>query len=240
MDTKQHIFKDKQAVAEAFAQYLAEQIAYSESYSIALSGGSTPKILFDHLAKEYKTLIDWSKVKLFWGDERCVPPNDEQSNYRMTKEHLLDYIDIPMSNIFRVRGEDDPNLEKERYAQVLEREISASNNIPQFDLIILGMGEDGHTASIFPHQMELLEDSNWTAVAQHPESEQKRITLTGPIINNAKKICFLATGASKAEKIDAIFKGSSDSQNYPATHINPTNGELHWWIDEAAAGEIVI
>lgn len=239
MTTEKHIFKDKQAVAEAFAQYLAKQIKDSEgSFSLALSGGSTPKMLFDHLADQYKEKINWKKVKLFWGDERCVPPEDNDSNYKMTKEHLLDHIDIPEENIFRIKGEQRPSEEAVRYGQVLISELGAQYNIPQFDLIILGMGEDGHTASIFPNRIELLQNIGPTAVAQHPESLQKRITLTGAVLNNALNICFLVTGASKAEKIAEIFGQSSSRLQYPAAHIKPTTGELHWWMDEASAAKL--
>lgn len=239
MEANKHIFKDKQAVAEAFAEYLAHQITTQDSYTIALSGGSTPKILFDHLARHYAGKIDWSKVKLFWGDERCVPPTDDQSNYKMTREHLLDHIDIPELNVFRVRGEDDPDQEAMRYGKVLSENLPISGELPQFDLVILGMGEDGHTASIFPHQIELIQDANPTAVATHPDSGQKRISLTGPIINNAKKICFLVTGASKADKVKEIFDNIPEAQSYPATYIHPIDGELHWWMDRDASKGLI-
>ncbi len=236
MNTNKHIFKDQQAVAEAFAEYLAQQIEESEgAFSIALSGGSTPKVLFKHLAQEYKDKIDWSKVKLFWGDERCVPPDNEESNYKMTKTHLLDHIDIPEDHVFRIKGEEKPNVESTRYGQLLIKELPARFNIPQFDLIILGMGEDGHTASIFPNKIELMMSADITAVAHHPETNQQRITLTGPVINNAQKVCFLVTGESKAEKVNIILNRESGYKKYPAAHVLPQNGELHWWLDEAAA-----
>jgi 6-phosphogluconolactonase len=239
LETQKHIFRDKQAVAEAFAQYLADQIEAAEDYfAIALSGGSTPKILFDHLAEAYQDKIDWKKVKLFWGDERCVPPEDDDSNYKMTKEHLLDHIDMPEDNIFRVKGEDAPFQESARYGQVLIQELNAKYNIPQFDLIILGMGEDGHTASIFPDRIDLLQHADPTAVAQHPESGQKRISLTGPVLNNAKNVCFLLTGESKAEKVKEIFGKEEGYLQYPAAHVQPSEGELHWWLDEAAASKL--
>jgi 6-phosphogluconolactonase len=236
LEAQQHIFQTKQAVAEAFAQYLAEQIEAAEaSFTIAFSGGSTPKALFDHLAEAYKEKIDWKKVKLFWGDERCVPPDHDDSNYKMTKEHLLDHIDIPEENIFRIKGEEPPVQESTRYGQVLIQELEVKYNIPQFDLIILGMGEDGHTASIFPNRMELLQHADPTAVAQHPESGQKRISLTGPVLNNAKNVCFLVTGESKAEKVKEILGKEGGYLQYPAAHVQPSEGELHWWLDEAAA-----
>ncbi len=238
LNINKHIFKDKQAIAEAFAEYLAQQIEEAEdAFSIALSGGSTPKILFDHLAKAYKDKVDWSKVKLFWGDERCVPPEDDESNYKMTKTHLLDHIEIPKENVFRIKGEEKPHIESTRYGQLLIGELPAQYQRPQFDLIILGMGEDGHTASIFPNKIELMMSADLTAVAHHPQTNQQRITLTGPVINNAKRVCFLVTGASKAEKVKVILNRASGYKKYPAAHVLPQNGELHWWLDEAAAAE---
>ena len=239
METQKHIFKDKQSLAEAFAEYLSKQIAAAESTcSIALSGGSTPKILFDYLAREYKDKIDWNKVKLFWGDERCVPPDDDDSNYKMTKTHLLDHIDIPEENIFRIKGEHAPFQESARYGKLLIHELPLLYNIPQFDMIILGMGEDGHTASIFPDQMDLLQHADLTPVAQHPVSGQKRISLSGPVLNSARNVCFLVTGASKAEKIATIFGRKSGYLQYPVAHIQPSQGELHWWMDQDAAAEL--
>ncbi len=239
LEAQKHIFNNKKAVAEAFAAYLKEQIDKAEgSFTIALSGGSTPKILFDHLAEAYKDKIDWKKVKLFWGDERCVPPTDEESNYKMTKEHLLDHIDIPEGNIFRIKGEEEPFIESNRYGQVLIKELEVRFNIPKFDLIILGMGEDGHTASIFPNRMDLIQHAGPTVIAQHPESGQNRVSLTGPVLNNAKNVCFLVTGESKAEKVKVILGKEEGYRKYPAAHIQPSAGKLHWWLDEAAASEL--
>lgn len=235
MKAIKHIFPAKEEVAATFAAFLKEQINASERYSIALSGGSTPKILFEHLARHYAEDIDWSKALLFWGDERCVPPTDDDSNFKMTKTYLLDHITIPQENIFRILGENNPESEAQRYASEALRTLPIENNLPVFDLIILGMGGDGHTASIFPHQMELLEVDNWCGVATHPDSGQQRITLTGKVINAAKQIAFLVTGESKKEKVDIILHQKDGYKSYPAAHIQPTNGTLHWWMDEAAA-----
>jgi len=235
LNLEKHIFKDKKAVAERFAEYLKGQIEKKETFTIALSGGSTPKVLFAYLAEHYAHAIDWKKVILFWGDERCVPPTDDDSNYKMTKEHLLEHISIPEENIFRIKGENDPEEEARRYALEGLAKIRIAGGWPQFDMVMLGMGEDGHTASIFPHQMELLTSGDYCAVATHPESGQRRITLTGKVINNAENVSFLVTGAGKREKVKAIFNQQNGYKHYPAAHINPVNGELHWWMDEAAA-----
>jgi len=226
------IYKDNSAVAEAFAEFLCDEIAKVNNITIALSGGSTPKLLFEILAKKYKDKIDWSKVHFYWGDERCVSPDDEQSNFRMTNERLLQNITIPKANIFRVLCENNPKEEADRYAKRIDWNLPLKNGIPVFDLIILGMGSDGHTASIFPHQINLLNSKKTCAVATHPESGQQRITLTGKVINAAKQIHFLVTGASKKPVIKEIFSKSGNWENYPASHIeNPI-----WWMDEAASG----
>ena len=230
------IFDTPQAVAEAFARDLVQRIAAADQLTIALSGGSTPKLLFDHMAAEYAD-IDWSKVHLYWGDERCVPPTEDDSNYKMTVTHLLSKIDMPEANVHRVLGENDPVQEAERYGKEIEDGLPSANGLPQFDLIILGMGADGHTASIFPHEMELLDSKEVCAVATHPESGQNRVSLTGPVINNAKTVTFLVTGASKAEKVVEIFNQSGDWKSYPASYIKPDSGELTWYLDKAANGQ---
>lgn len=229
---KKHIFKDNQAVATAFAKYLSEQIKQSDSFHIALSGGSTPKVLFKLLAEQDAKEIDWKKVHLFWGDERCVLPTDAESNYRMTKEKLIDHIAIPFVNVHRVLGSRNPAVEAVRYGKEIQWCLPEKNGLPVFDLVMLGMGSDGHTASIFPHQMELLKAKDICGVATHPESGQKRVTLTGKVINNAKQIHFLVTGESKKEKIQEIFGQSGKYKDYPATHIK----RAEWWLDEAASG----
>ena len=184
-----NISPSKTEVAKSFSDYLEEQIKKNKTTHIALSGGSTPKVVFDYMAEHYKD-VDWSTVHLYWGDERCVPPTDSESNYKMTVEHLLSKITIPKDNIHRVHGEDLPELEAERYSKVLEEELPIVNNIPQFDLVILGMGDDGHTASIFPHEIELWDSKNTCEVAVHPDSGQRRITITGKLINRRFNLVF--------------------------------------------------
>lgn len=227
---QKNIFKNKNEVAKAFAKYLREEIEKSENFHLALSGGSTPKILFDHLAKEYSDKIDWEKVHLYWGDERCVAPDHEESNYGMTYARLIQHISIPESNIHRVLGENDPATEADRYGKRIEWNLPIKDGVPIFDLVILGMGGDGHTASIFPHQMELMTADETCGVATHPNSGQKRITLTGNIINAAKQIHFLVTGASKKPVLDEIFNQKGNYKKYPASYIE--SGK--WWLDREA------
>jgi 6-phosphogluconolactonase len=235
---KKFIQSSAQSTAQVFAEHLFEKQLTSEKLTIALSGGSTPKLLFDILASEFSEKIDWTKIHLYWGDERCVLPTDSQSNYKMTLDHLISKVEIPEKNINRVLGENDNEVEAKRYASLLKSQLTDSNNIPQFDIVILGLGEDGHTASIFPHQMELLESEDVCVVATHPESGQKRISLTGQVINNAKEVCFLVTGTGKAEKVEEILYKTGGYKNYPAYYIQPSSENLYWYMDEAAIARL--
>ncbi len=225
------IFNSKQELSGYFGKLLKERTEQNNKVNIALSGGSTPKAIFDELALAYVDVIDWTKVFLFWGDERCVLPTNEQSNYKMTVDHLLSKVSIPEANIFRVEGELNPDEACKKYDALLMEELPENNGIPQFDMVILGMGDDGHTASIFPHEIDLWEAKTNCVVATHPDSGQKRISLTGNVINNAKEIFFLVTGASKNEKIDEIIHQKQDYLKYPAALVkNPI-----WLLDKEAA-----
>lgn len=225
------IFDTPQQTAEAFGDYLMKQSEAKTSFHVALSGGSTPKILFDYLSENYTESELWKTIHFYWGDERCVAPTDDQSNYKMTKERLFDKVPVPADNVHRVLGENDPEGEAVRYGQEVQSNLPG--NVPVFDMIILGMGEDGHTASIFPHQMELLKNPGVCAVAEHPESGQKRVTLTGPVINAAKEVVFLVTGEGKQPKINEIYHQQRDWKSYPAAHIDPV-GRLVWYVDAKA------
>lgn len=229
------VYKDKNKVAEQFSAYFVEKVGENDAFHVALSGGSTPKIVFDVLAEKYADRIDWDKVHFYWGDERCVPPTDDESNYKMTVEHLFSKIDVPQRNINRILGEKDPGDEAMRYANLLEIDLDRVEGVPQFDLVILGMGDDGHTASIFPHQIELWDAEDHCVVATHPDSGQKRVSINGKVINAAKEVAFLVTGASKAEKVEAIVEKTKGSEVYPASLVNPVSGNLVWFLDEEAA-----
>ncbi len=233
MDLK--IYKDKLEVARGFASYFADFIKDKSEVHIALSGGSTPKVVFDQLAKGFADTIQWSNVHFYWGDERCVPPGDDQSNYKMTVQHLFSKVDVPQENIHRILGENDPSTEAMRYANLLEINLDRVEGIPQFDLVILGMGDDGHTASIFPHEIDLWDASDHCVVATHPETGQKRVSITGKVINTAKEVVFLVTGKGKAEKVDEIHNEKGDFKKYPASLVNPESGTLYWFMDQEAA-----
>jgi len=232
------IYNTKLEVAKHFCHYLKNLSATHDNLHIALSGGSTPKIVFDELASHFKKAINWSKIHLYWGDERCVPPTDAQSNHKMTVDHLLSKIAFPANNIHRIKGENSPEEEAERYGALLDRELPRSRDIPQFDLVILGMGDDGHTASIFPHQVQLWDSSANCEVATHPESGQHRVTLTGKVINNAKEVAFLVTGSSKSKKVREIIHHEGAFKSYPASLVAPENGRVLWFLDKDSAKEI--
>ncbi|MGW9686629.1 6-phosphogluconolactonase [Flagellimonas sp. 2504JD1-5] len=232
------IYKDKQEVAEQFSIYFAELVKDKSEFHVALSGGSTPKIVFDMLASDFEDKIDWSKIHFYWGDERCVPPTDDQSNYKMTVDHLFSKITVPEGNIHRVLGEAEPDREAMRYANLLEINLDRVDGIPQFDLVILGMGDDGHTASIFPHEIELWNANDHCVVATHPDSGQKRVSINGKVINTSKEVAFLVTGSSKSEKVKAILEKTEGFEAYPASLVNPSSGKLLWFMDEAAAASL--
>jgi 6-phosphogluconolactonase len=238
--TEVKIFTKPQKVAKRVAKQLFKMTQRSSQprFDIALSGGSTPKKLFNILVEKQKDSIPWKRIHFWWGDERCVSPDDEESNFKMTSDILFSHIDIPHENIHRIKGENAPVEEAKRYAEEIEENLNLRDGIPVFDLIILGMGDDGHTASIFPNQLNLLEEEKVCAVAQHPETGQQRITLTGRVINNANLIFFLVTGENKAQRIAEIMNDEEAAKLSPAYYITPENGKLIWFIDEAASSKI--
>lgn len=230
---------DPASLAEAFASDFATWVAAQSKgpITVALSGGSTPKRLFELWADQYADKIDWSRIHFFWGDERCVPPEDPESNYGVAKELLFDRITMPSENIHRVRGEASPAEECSRYEQEIQQFVPTNRGgTPQFDLIILGMGDDGHTASIFPHQSEFLNSDRVCEVATHPQSGQQRITVTGRVLNAAKKVIVLVTGASKAEVLADVIGRRGEFADYPISHVQ--GDDVCFYIDEAAAAKL--
>jgi 6-phosphogluconolactonase len=214
---------------------LVTQKKPGQYFSIALSGGSTPMAIFTILAERYRDRIDWSKLAFFWGDERCVPPSDPESNYRMTNENLFSRLSYPELNFCRIQGEDDPAAEAARYSGRVDSMLPHANGLPQFDLVMLGLGEDGHTASIFPHNIGLFNSDRLFEPSTHPVSGQIRITATGKLINNAREVWFIATGAGKAEKVAQVIRKQEGWEKLPASLVRPASGKLVWLLDEAAA-----
>lgn len=204
-------------------------------FTLALSGGSTPETLFSLLGNQFSSSINWDHILLFWGDERCVPPDHEESNYGQANKIFMNKINIPQENIFRIKGEDEPEIEAERYSKEILEHTKSINGLPSFDFVLLGIGNDGHTASIFPDQMKLLVSDKICEVSNHPVTQQKRITLTGKVLNNADTVAFLVSGENKAEIVWNIINNTKTAKGYPAAHIFPSTGKLEWFLDHEAA-----
>ncbi|MHA7129622.1 6-phosphogluconolactonase [Algoriphagus namhaensis] len=232
------ISKTKEDLASAFSIFFKSLVQSDKVTHVALSGGNSPRKIFDHLAENHGEEIDWTKVNIYWVDERCVHPLNEESNFKMTRDHLLSKINIPEENIHRMRGEDNPHEEAKRYGELLDKLLPAENGVPEFDLIVLGLGDDGHTASIFPDSMELWDSEENCAVAAHPTSGQKRVTLTGKVINTAQAVAFLVTGENKAKIVREITRHQGDYKKYPASLVNPDTPDFIWFLDEEAASEL--
>ncbi len=233
-----HIFSTSQNLAAFFTRNLAvlsHSLPEGTKTSVALSGGSTPRDIFQYISQNAVDSINWDSIQLFWGDERCVPPNHEESNYKMTLDTLLVNIPLESSGIFRIKGENNPIEEAERYSSVVSGLLPKHKYTPAFDMVLLGLGEDGHTASIFPPYIQLFDSKNLFASTQNPYTGQKRITATGRVINNAKQVFFLVTGASKAEMVARLIKKQEGYENLPASKVMPESKNLLWLLDEQAA-----
>lgn len=229
------IYQTTEELNRSFTEWLKKIVTKKEKVTIALSGGSTPKSLFDYWATLPAQEIDWTKIKFFWGDERCVPPTHAESNYKMTKEHLFDFVQVPPENIYRIIGENDPASEAKRYGETLKHELATVNGIPSFDIMMLGMGDDGHTASIFPHQIDLWHSGDLCVTATHPVSGQIRVSVSGKVINAARNVVFLVTGENKADKVEEIINHPEQAaKKYPAALVQPDSGNLLWLLDEQA------
>lgn len=229
------------AICEIFRNHLAELNLRMDQVNIAFSGGTTPELFFKKLAarqKDPKTATDWRKIHLFWVDERCVPPDHPDSNYGMTRDSLLNTLNLDKNQIHRIHGEDNPEKEAVRYENEIRQVFQLPEGIPVYDWIFLGVGEDGHTASIFPDRPDLLDSRALGAVSYHAGSDQYRVTLTGPVINHARRISFLVSGASKSLVIRQIIRNEPEATHYPAYYIKPVNGVLDWYMDAYAANQL--
>jgi 6-phosphogluconolactonase len=233
-------FPTPERLADAVARHIvaraADAISATGRFTLALAGGSTPRAAYSRLATGNWPLAtgDWRLVHVLWGDERCVPPDDPRSNYRMAKEALLDRVPIPAHQIHRIRGEDDP----EKAAAEYERELRVLLGSEGIDLALLGMGEDGHTASLFPGQAAVHETARWVMAVYVAEKTMWRITLTPAILNAARNVTFIVSGASKAARLQQVLQGPFTPDVLPAQAIRPVQGRLIWMVDEAAAGRL--
>ncbi|HMH56901.1 MAG TPA: 6-phosphogluconolactonase, partial [Gemmatimonadales bacterium] len=205
-------------------------------FTLALAGGSTPRAAYSRLATGDWQLAtgDWRLFHILWGDERCVPPDDLRSNYRMAKEALLDRVPIPADQIHRIRGEDDP----EKAAADYERELRALLGSDGLDLVLLGLGEDGHTASLFPGQAAVHETTRWVVAVPAPDATMWRITLTPAVLNAARNVTFVVSGANKAARLQQVLQGPFAPDILPAQAIRPVQGRLSWMVDAAAGARL--
>jgi 6-phosphogluconolactonase len=235
------VLPDPQAVARAgaemFVEHAARAIAERGVFTVVVSGGSTPRAMFDLLSSdEFEGRVDWTNVELFFADERCVPADHPESNYRMVHERLISKVPLPLDNVYRMRGEIEPNEAAKLYGLQL-RDIFGDGGP---DLVFLGMGEDGHTASLFPHTAALKEREH-RCVANHvpydyiPVGTNWRITLTAPFLNRSATVVIMVTGKSKAKTLAEVLEGDHDPQRLPVQLISPDPGELTWLLDADVA-----
>jgi 6-phosphogluconolactonase len=227
------------ATAELFTESAKTAVAARGVARIAVSGGSTPKIVFKMLADPshpFLTEVPWDKLQLYWVDERCVPPDHAESNYRMTKEAMLTQIPLPAANVHRMEGELDPEEAASKYEAEIRNSFKLEGaETPTFDLVLLGMGPDGHTASLFPHTEGLNEMARIVIPNHVPQKDAWRVTLTWPVIVQGREVAFLIEGKEKTEMAKTVFTGPYDPETYPAQLIRPASGKLTLMMDVAAA-----
>ncbi len=230
-----------EAAAERIVDAAREAITSRGRFTWVLSGGSTPRRLYTLLASgRFATRVDWPHVHFFWGDERCVPPDHAESNYRMARETLLDAVAPPPENVHRMRGEEEPSRAAASYEQLLREVFDARKGAspPRFDLVLLGMGADGHTASLFPGTAPVSERTRWVMANQVEGVAPWRLTLTPVIINAAAQVVFLVSGAGKADRLRQVLQGTPGTEALPAQRIQPSRGELLWLVDSDAAARL--
>jgi 6-phosphogluconolactonase len=228
--------------AERFVALAKEAVAARGRFTVAFSGGSTPRALFQLLAKDpFRAQVPWDRLEIFWGDERSVPPTHQDSNYRMAKEALLDHVPVPGDRVHRIQAErPDVAAAAADYEAELARVLGGTPGgaPPALDLILLGMGPDGHTASLFPGTTALGEQKRWVVANWVQKFNTNRVTLTYPILNRGAQVLFLATGADKTDVLREVLEGPDDRQRLPSQGIRPTAGGLTWLVDRAAAARL--
>jgi 6-phosphogluconolactonase len=242
MNFEIRIFKDledlSQEAANLFTKQAGKAIEERGRFLVALNGGSTPTRLFQLLATDYRDKVNWNRIHIFWGDERCVPPNDPGSSYGQARDAFLSKVPIPDSNIHRVKGDLEPAEASKDYALTLSRFASPPLVFPRFDLVYLGMGEDGHTASLFPGSAVDVTEPTLPVTAHYQDRPANRVTLTPIVFNEARIVAFMATGEKKANTLAEVLSDRYNPELYPAQRIAPENGQLIWLVDEDAAGKL--
>lgn len=234
-----YIYKTPEALsvvlAEKILNLIKDALIRNKDFHIAVSGGTTPQILFSLIAAKYIDPGHWDHVHFYWVDERCVPGDHPESNFKTINDALLRYLTLSYRQIYRIRGEDDPFIEARRYNELISSNVPFENSFPCFNLVMLGIGTDGHTASIFPGNLALFESEDYCTVTEDPATRRKRITLTGKVINNAENIYFLVTGKDKSAIVEKLLKKKQAAQEYPAAYVRPFHGKLEWFLDDLAA-----
>jgi 6-phosphogluconolactonase len=226
------------AAAERFVAYSIASIREHGLFAVALAGGSTPRRAYELLATdEFRNRVDWSLVFLFFGDERMVPPDSPESNYRMVNEALISRVAIPAASVHGLIGETSPAQTAGSYEAEL-KSFFGMVELPHFDLVWLGIGEDGHTASLFPGSDALKEETRWVVDTRNPQTGQTRITLTVPVLNHAARVTFMVTGKEKAATLARVLHNDAEEEELPAQKVRPVNGVLEWLVDRAAASGI--
>ncbi|HUO05107.1 MAG TPA: 6-phosphogluconolactonase [Candidatus Binataceae bacterium] len=222
--------------AEEIAHIAGEAICMHGEFSICLSGGSTPAATYDLLATRFHHSVDWSEVQFFWGDERCVPPSDPESNFGMANRTMLDKLALPPDQIHRMRGEESPAAAAAAYEDELRKHFRVGpGEFPRFDLVILGIGENRHTASLFPGDAAIHESTRLVVPVEVDAAPARRLTITPPVINSAERVMFLVAGQGKASAVKDIIEGPRDPDRFPAQIVAPEHGETFWMLDRAAA-----
>jgi 6-phosphogluconolactonase len=237
LTTPQELFE---VAAEEVVRAATEAVAQRGRFTIALSGGSTPKNLFNLLATNARTVFPWDRTYFFWSDERHVPPTDPESNYRMAEEIMLSKIPVNAGNVFRIAAENpDAAAVAEAYEQTLRKFFQLQpGQVPVFDLILLGMGPDGHTASLFPNTAGLQEKTRLVIANWVDKLRTNRLTMTLPVLNSARTVAFLASGTDKAQVLRTVLEEDAPPEQYPAKLVRPSNGRLMWFVDRAAASQL--
>jgi 6-phosphogluconolactonase len=236
-----HIYKSTGELIEALANwitsYISDTLLRQDKFTIALSGGETPKALYQLLATEnFRNKIEWNKIHFFWGDERVVPITDNSNNAKMAFENMLNKVNAPLQNIHIMRTDINADLAANEYEKLLHQYFDDKEN--SFDLVLLGMGKDGHTLSLFPASIILEEQKHWVNTVYAEEQKMYRITLMPSIVNRASSIVFLITGSEKATTLRSVLEESFQPEHLPAQLKTPLNNELHWFLDEDAASEL--
>jgi 6-phosphogluconolactonase len=238
------VMDDAQALyvraAEEIAHFAGEAICTHGEFNLCLTGGATPASTYELLATRFHLSVDWKEVQFFWGDERCVPPDDPSSNFGMANRTMLSKLVLRPEQVHRMRGEEEPALAAQQYERELRDffRLEEPGDFPSFNLMLLGLGENAHVASLFPHHPALHEKNRLVVAVEVEATPSRRLSLTIPVINSAERVMFVVSGETKAEAVRNILQGPADPEQYPAQFVKPHSGEIVWLIDKAAASHL--